>query len=237
MAIIRYCGSEPKVNQCLKHLLLLVGYKQVFFYVFFFSIPSLHLVWIRNEHRKKMVLLCYCCAALGGPAEWGFCVSFACSDQQQSSPCCRRTGEGQGWAPRGYYAFLNQTNDRPIMRTVLCRPVCASINKPSVFSVEPQPNVYCSLYIHFFLKARSMSKASLHANENISMHALTPQRLWMHAEISQMNPNRYLPRGCLCSADSISFNMPSFVLVYMFQGYEFNISPLIVSDLYIFFFL
>lgn len=69
MAIIRYCGSEPKVNQCLKHLLLLVGYKQVFFYVFFFSIPSLHLVRIRNEHRKKMVLLCYCCAALGGPAE------------------------------------------------------------------------------------------------------------------------------------------------------------------------
>lgn len=30
--------------------------------------------------------------------------------------------------------------------------------------------------------------------------------------------------------------MPSFVLVYMFQGYEFNISSLIVSDLYFFFF-
>ena len=157
-------------------------------------------------------------------AGWMRFLCFFCwSDQQQSSPYCRRTGEGQGWAPRGYYAFLNQTNDRPIMRTVLCRPVCASINKTSVFSVEPQPNVYCSLYIHcgrffkfFFKKARSMSKASLHANENISMQALTPQRLWMHAEISQMNPNRYLPRVCLCSVDSISFNMPSFVLVYMF---------------------
>lgn len=47
MAIIRYCGSEPKVNQCLKHLLLLVGYKRVFFYVFFF--PSLHFIWSGSE--------------------------------------------------------------------------------------------------------------------------------------------------------------------------------------------
>lgn len=27
MAIIRYCGSEPKVNQCLKHLLFLMDTK------------------------------------------------------------------------------------------------------------------------------------------------------------------------------------------------------------------
>lgn len=99
-------------------------------------------------------------------AGWMRFLCFFCrSDQQQSSPCCRRTGEGQGWAPRGYYAFLNQTNDRPIMRTVLCRPVCASINKTSVFSVEPQPNVYCSLYIHcgrffkfFFKKKRGQCR-------------------------------------------------------------------------------
>lgn len=85
MAIIRYCGSEPKVNQCLKHLTLLLDTKSFTFslYIFFLLAPSLHLGWIKNECCKT-VLLCYCSAALAGSSDAVLCFSLV-GPQQSSS--------------------------------------------------------------------------------------------------------------------------------------------------------
>lgn len=140
MAIIRQCSSEPKVNQCLKHLLLLLDTKS------FIPPPSLHLVWIKMS-TAKIVLLCYCCAELGGLVNAVLCSSLV--GPQQSSPYAYKNSAfvaGQGLAFRDYYT-LNQTNDHSIMRTVytgLFVPVSINYWVWSWTSAK----CYCSLYIH-----------------------------------------------------------------------------------------
>jgi len=65
MDIIRYCGSEPKVNQCLKHLPILDTKS------FIFCIPSLHLVWIKMRTAEQS-----CCVIVAQKlSECGFVFS------------------------------------------------------------------------------------------------------------------------------------------------------------------
>lgn len=110
MAIIRYCGSEPKVNQCLNISFSCWIAKASFFPC------SLYLVWIKNEHLKLTLLHFYLffyffCVALGGSLNAGFVflTEFI---------ICRRRRQAKVW-PWG--DSLNQTNDRPIMRTVFVK--------------------------------------------------------------------------------------------------------------------
>lgn len=151
MAIIRYSGSEPKVNQCLKHLILLLDTKSFIFPPF--TSFGLDQKWALQKSCCVIV-----CVALGGSQNAVLCSLLVGPQQSSSHARTLAFVASQGLALRGYYT-LNQTNDWPIMRTVLCRSVCASINKLAglvfnlsqmlLFSVHP---LWC------VLKARSMSK-------------------------------------------------------------------------------
>lgn len=161
MAIIRYCGSEPKVNQCLNISFSCWRAKASFFPC------SLYLVWIKNEHQTKhqtnsAAFLFIFCVALGGSlnAVFVFLTEFI---------ICRRRRQAKVW-PWG--DSLNQINDWLIMRTVFERISLYQYQWTSGFSVEPEPNVivHCTSTVVCF-KSEVNAEASLHTNENISMRS------------------------------------------------------------------
>lgn len=92
MAIIRYCGSEPKVNQCLNISFSCWIAKASFFPC------SLYLVWIKNEHLKLTLLHFYFflffLRSTRRLAECWFCVPHRVHHMQKKEA-------GQGLALRG----------------------------------------------------------------------------------------------------------------------------------------
>lgn len=151
------------MNQCLKHLLLLLDTKRFIF-------APRHLIW----SGSKTVLLCFCCAALGGSAN---AVGPRRSSPYADEPLAL-AGRAKVW-PSGDRRALNQANDQSIMRTVY-----TGVNKLLGLVLNRSQALlllvlYCSSVVVCFQWEVNV-KASLHTNENISMHSCPSAYEYMH---------------------------------------------------------